>query len=244
MNGRKPSGQSSVVSRQWSVVSRSVVCGLWSAIAPFAIVHSLPVVCHAQAIIEGKVTLPPPDPPIASPPRYGGPVGEIAPADPPVAVVYLEGQFPPASTPSSTTTNQVWQRGLQFRPALLPVRVGTIVTFPNGDDIYHNVFSYSKPKRFDLGRYRKDDKPAAQLFDKPGVVKLYCEIHEHMRGVILVLNTPFFTRTATNGLYRLDPVPAGKYTLKACVDEKHTREKPVELKSGQTLHVDFDLVAH
>ncbi|PWU10393.1 MAG: hypothetical protein C5B50_25630 [Verrucomicrobia bacterium] len=201
---------------------------------------SCPISSHAQAAIEGKVALPAPDPPIASPPRYGGPVGEIASADPPAAVVYLEGQFPPGSIIPTNATTQLWQRGMQFRPALLPVRVGTTVTFPNGDDLYHNVFSYSKPKRFDLGRYRKDDKPAAQVFDKPGVVKLYCEIHEHMRGVILVLNTPFFTRTATNGLYRLDHLPSGKYTLKAWADEKHTFEKPVELKPHETLHVDFD----
>jgi plastocyanin len=193
---------------------------------------------HGEAALEGRVTLPSPPPRTASPPRYAGQVGEIAPADPPAAVVYLEGEFPPAAH-HPPGTNEVWQRGLQFRPGLLPVQVGTTVTFPNGDNLYHNVFSYSKTKRFDLGRYRKGEEPAAQKFDKPGVVKLYCEIHQHMRGVILVLDTPYFTST-TNGLYRLDHLPAGKYQLKAWVDEKRTCEKPVELKNGQTLHVDLD----
>jgi hypothetical protein len=118
--------------------------------------------------------------------------------------------------------------------------VGTPVKFPNGDDFYHNVFSYSKPKRFDLGRYRKDDRPPTQVFDRPGLVKLYCEIHQHMRGFILVLDTPYFTRTQTNGTYHLKDLPAGKYLLKAWVDEKQTCERPVELEAGQTLHVDFD----
>jgi|ERR1035437_2647919 plastocyanin len=194
-----------------------------------------------QAAIEGKVTLPDPEKVAAAPPRYAGQVGEIAPADPPVAVVYLEGAFPASATNSPPGSSKVLQEGMQFRPALLPVRVGTTVSFPNGDDVYHNVFSYSKPKRFDLGRYRKEDKPATQVFDKAGVVKLYCEIHQHMRGVILVLDTPYFTRTETNGVYRLENLPPGHYVLKAWADEKRIAEKPVELVAGQTLHVDFDL---
>jgi hypothetical protein len=122
---------------------------------------------------------------------------------------------------------------------VLPVQLGSAVKFPNGDDFYHNVFSYSKPKRFDLGRYRKDDRPPTQVFDQPGLVKLYCEIHGHMRGFILVLDTPYFIRTQTNGVYRLADLPAGRYTLKAWVDEKRTYEKPVELQAGQTIRVDF-----
>ena len=113
------------------------------------------------------------------------------------------------------------------------------MSFPNDDDFYHNVFSYSKTKRFDLGRYRKTDRPPVEVFDKPGVVKLYCEIHHHMRGVILVLDTPFFVHT-TNGVYRLQGLPAGQYTLKAWIDEKHVYEKPVNLQASQQLHVDFE----
>jgi plastocyanin len=193
-----------------------------------------------QAAVQGKVNLPKPEMSTVPPPHYAGQMGEIAPPDPPTAVVYLEGQFPVSATNQPAVTNLVLQQGMQFRPALLPVRVGTPVIFPNEDDFYHNVFSYSKPKRFDLGRYRKTDKPGLQVFDKPGVVKLYCDIHHHMRGIILVLETPYFIRTQTNGTYRLEDLPAGKYLLKAWVDEKRTWEKPVQLEAGQTLHVDFD----
>lgn len=194
----------------------------------------------AQSMIEGKVTLPKPQPVTAPPPRYTGQVGEIAAPEPPRAVVYLEGEFAQELAKLPPETNQVLQSGMQFRPALLPIRVGTAVAFPNGDDFYHNVFSYSKPKRFDLGRYRKDDRPAPTvMFDKPGVVKLYCEIHQHMRGVILVLDTPHFTCTQTNGFYQLQNVPAGNFLLKAWIDEKHVYEKPVSLEPGQLLHVDF-----
>lgn len=193
-----------------------------------------------QSVIEGRVNLPKAEPVDVAPPRYAGQVGEVAPPDPPLAVVYLEGQFPKA-TNSIHLTNEVLQQGMQFRPGLLPIQAGTAVAFPNGDDFYHNVFSYSKTKRFDLGRYRKTDRPPpVEVFDKPGVVKLYCEIHQHMRGIILVLDTPYFIRTETNGFYRLQDLPSGQYRLKAWVDEKHVYEKLVDLAPGHQLHVDFD----
>jgi len=210
---------------------------LWSACMPI-----WGAVVHGQASIVGKVALPKLEVPAVTPLRYPGQIGEVAPPDPPVAVVYFEGSVPNVTSHSAAVTNQVLrQRGMQFHPALLPIQVGTAVAFPNGDDFYHNVFSYSKPKRFDLGRYRKDDRPPIEIFDKPGVVKLYCDIHQHMRGVILVLDTPYFTSTDTNGLYELRNLPAGNYVLKAWVDEKHVGEKPVSLKPGQRLHEDFDL---
>src|SRR5207244_9048141 len=93
-------------------------------------------------------------------------------------------------------TKQVTQKDLTFIPALLPVRVGTKVEFPSLDDTYHNIFSYSPAKRFDLGRYRPDERPVpSQVFDKLGLVTLRCDIHEHMRGLILVLNTPYLVRS-------------------------------------------------
>jgi plastocyanin len=163
--------------------------------------------------------------------------GGVLSTEPPVAVVYLDGSF---AKPTSPPTKQVVQKNLTFIPSLLPVRVGTKVEFPNLDDTYHSIFSYSPAKRFDLGRYRPEERPIpAQVFDKSGLVTLRCDIHEHMRGLILVLNTPYFVMTDTDGHFRLDGLPAGHHTLKAWIDSRTTREKPVELKSGQTLEVDF-----
>jgi hypothetical protein len=136
-------------------------------------------------------------------------------------------------------TAAVVQEHFQFSPAVLPILVGTAVEFPNLDDSYHNVFSYSKAKRFDLGRYRKDEKPAAITFDKAGVIKLYCEIHPHMRATVLVLDTPHFTRTDTNGNFRLEHLPAGQFTLKVWLNEKTERERAVTLTDGAALRVDF-----
>ncbi len=163
--------------------------------------------------------------------------GTILSTQPPLAVVYLEGSFP---KPSSLPTKQVAQKDLTFVPALLPVQIGTRVEFPNLDDTYHSIFSYSPAKRFDLGRYRPEERPIpSEIFDTPGLVTLRCDIHEHMRGLILVLNTSHFILTDPDGRFRLSGLPSGHYTLKAWIDSKTTREQPVDLKSGQTMRVDF-----
>ena len=163
--------------------------------------------------------------------------GGVLATHPPLAVVYLDGV---GSTPGPRPTKEVTQREMNFLPSLLPVQVGTRVEFPNEDDAYHNIFSYSPPKRFDLGRYRPDERPIpSQVFDKPGLVTLRCDIHEHMRGLILVLDTPHFAVTDADGRFRLAGLPAGKYTLKAWIDSKTVREQPVELKSGSTVTIDF-----
>ena len=203
-----------------------------------AVFPTLPVALLASAAVEGRVELPKSHSAPVQAKRYQIVTkGGVLSTQPPLAIVYLDGSFP---QPASLPMKQVTQKDLTFIPSLLPVRVGTKVEFPNLDDTYHNIFSYSPAKRFDLGRYRPDERPIpTQVFDKPGLVILRCDIHDHMRGLILVLNTPYFVMTDTNGHFRLDGLPAGHYTLKAWIDSRTTREKPVELKSGETLHVDF-----
>ena len=203
-----------------------------------AVFPILPIALLASAAVEGRVELPKSHSAPIQAKRYQIVTkGGVLSTQPPLAVVYLEGSFP---RPASLPTKEVAQKDLTFIPSLLPVRVGTKVEFPNLDDTYHNIFSYSPPKRFDLGRYRPDERPIpTQVFDKPGLVILRCDIHEHMRGLILVLNTPYFVMTDTNGHFRLDGLPAGHYTLKAWIDSRTTREKLVELKNGETFHVDF-----
>jgi plastocyanin len=192
----------------------------------------------ADATVEGRVELPKTHHAPVVTQRYEiiSKGGVLAP-NPPVAVVYLEGHFP---KPVTQPVKQLEQKDLQFVPALLPIQAGTKVEFPNLDDTYHNVFSYSPAKRFDLGRYRPDERPVpSQLFDKPGLVTLRCDIHEHMRGLILVLDTPYFVTTDTGGKFRLSGLPAGQYKLKAWLSSKSTLEKLVELKDGRTLTVEF-----
>ncbi|HZE57427.1 MAG TPA: carboxypeptidase regulatory-like domain-containing protein [Chthoniobacterales bacterium] len=195
---------------------------------------------RAQVAIEGTVQLPKPSVDRGLNQRYSASADiALAPTNPPAAVVYLEGDFRSTQASAAKTPAQVAQKNIAFAPDLLPVLVGTAVEFPNMDDTYHNVFSYSKTKRFDLGRYRKDEKPTTVVFDKPGAVTIHCEIHERMRGTILVLETPYFQKTDPAGRYRLEHLPAGSYVLKAWVAGDDVRQRPVELKTGMTFHVDF-----
>ena len=195
-------------------------------------------VSFSQTMIEGRVTLPL---------KHATPVmnkryqiiteGGVLSTNPPLAVVYLEGSFP---KPLSTTVVEMAQKDMAFVPTLLPVQEGTRVDFPNLDDTYHSIFSYSPAKRFDLGRYRSDERPVpSQRFDVPGLVVLRCDIHEHMRGLILVLDTPYFVITDTAGRYRLAGLPAGHQTLKVWLDSRTTLERPVDLRGGGTLQMDF-----
>lgn len=194
----------------------------------------------AQAVIEGTVQLPKPSAVYSFNQRYAtGADIPIAPTNPPAAVVYLEGNFSAQKDIALRTPGRMAQKNIAFAPDLVPVLVGSVVDFPNMDDTYHNVFSYSKAKRFDLGRYRKNEKPVTVVFDKPGVVTIHCDIHDSMRGTVLVLDTPFFQKTDTAGRYRLENLPVGNYVLKAWVAGDDVRERLVELKAGANLRVDF-----
>ena len=208
------------------------------AICCFAALLAQAGFARAQSAIEGRVALPKA---LAAPvmnKRYDIVTkGGVIATDPPTAVVYLEGAF---ARPAVPPRAQMPQKELAFVIPLLPVQTGTTVEFPNQDDTYHNIFSYSPAKRFDLGRYRSAERPVpAQTFDVPGLVTLHCDIHEHMRGLILVLDTPHFTRSDTEGRYRLTGLPSGRYTLKAWISSKTTLERTLELKNGATVQVDF-----
>src|SRR5205809_5125280 len=199
-----------------------------------AILPLLPVALPASATVEGRVELPKSHSAPVQAKRYQIVTkGGVLSTQPPLAVVYLDGAFPRSG---SAPVKEVAQKDLTFVPALLPIQVGTTVEFPNLDDTYHNIFSYSPTKRFDLGRYRPEERPIpSEVFDKPGLVTLRCDIHEHMSGLILVLNTPYFVVTNPDGGYRLSSLPAGHYTLKAWINSKTTRERPVRLKNDETL---------
>jgi len=199
---------------------------------------TVPAIVRAQASIEGKVALPKAAPSVVVNKRYSIVTKNgIVSTNPPLAVVYLEGSFP---RPMPSPVAQMAQKDLAFVPMLLPVQIGTKVEFPNQDDTYHNIFSYSTPKRFDLGRYRADERPVPfQVFDVPGLVTLHCDIHEHMRGLILVLGTPYFVVTGEDGSYRLSGLPPGRYTLKAWLNSKTTLEHQVELQNGSVTRMDF-----
>lgn len=127
------------------------------------------------------------------------------------SVIYLTGDSLPEITPPDTIPAMA-QKDKMFLPSVLAVGVGYTVGFPNLDPFFHNVFSYSKPKQFDLGRYPKG-KTETVMFDKPGIVKVFCEIHYSMRAYVHVLNTPYFATSDEKGHFVIRDVNPGKYSL-------------------------------
>lgn len=142
--------------------------------------------------------------------KYAGPGAELhKPPDPSPAVVWLEKA--PAGKVEPRTA-EMRQEGLEIRPRVLALPVGSTVNFPNGDDVFHNVFSYSKLKRFDLGRYPKGESKSV-TFEAKGLIDLRCEVHDHIRGYIHLFDHPYYTVAAEDGSYTIPKVPAGTYTL-------------------------------
>lgn len=127
-------------------------------------------------------------------------------------VVYLETAPRSAFDEREPIRAVMDQRHERFVPHVLAVMVGTIVDFPNSDMTYHNVFSLSRAKRFDLGRYAAGKSKSVRM-DRTGVVRVFCDIHSHMSAFILVFNHPFFSVTDTEGRFELPALPAGNYTV-------------------------------
>jgi len=148
-------------------------------------------------------------------------------------VVYLEGAGTRAASRTKGTRPELWQIDQSFEPHVLGVPVGATVDFPNGDLVYHNVFSYSKPKKFDLGYYGKG-KSKSVTFDKPGIVQVFCDIHSTMSAYVLVVDTPFVTQPDENGDYVISNVPNGNYTLKVWHPDLGDRTVKASVGNGVT----------
>ena len=153
-------------------------------------------------------------------------------------VLYVQGA-PAADTvrPTNATMRQDDER---FTPHVLPVLRGSTVDFPNADDVFHNVFSLSSARSFDLGRYPKGSAKSV-TFEESGVVQVFCHIHSDMSAVILVLDNPHFAVPSSAGRYAIDGVPPGEYTVVGW----HERIKPVsrivKVVAGRTSRLDFNI---
>jgi len=126
-------------------------------------------------------------------------------------IVILEGGSLP---PKSAVTRVIEQRNTRFEPDLAVIPVGSSVQFPNSDPIFHNVFSLSGTRSFDLGYYPKGDSRTVK-FDRSGIVQVYCHIHTNMYAAIVVTSSPYFGKPSGDGSFTWSNVPAGHYRLVA-----------------------------
>jgi len=127
-------------------------------------------------------------------------------------VVWVEGAK--GRIRPQTQTASITMRNKAFAPHVVVVPVGGSVQFPNADPIFHNVFSVSGENRFDLELYKRP-KTGTQVFQHPGLVRVYCNIHPQMSAFVMVRDNPYFAKAAADGTYTIEGVPAGTYTLHA-----------------------------
>jgi plastocyanin len=222
------------------LVAGLLACVSFGSLASSAFLGTATATAAASGSIRGRVDL-----------RHPPPLGDRRPnvadlgggvrrdlSDRMQSVVYLaeapRGAFDQAE-PGHAVMNQ---RNETFVPNVLAITAGTTVDFPNSDRIYHNVFSLSKPGPFDLGRYAAGRSKAVR-FDRPGIIRVFCEIHSHMSAFILVFGHRYFTMTDDEGRYRLDGVPPGSYTAVAWNEGTASEPAPVTVPSGGVTELDL-----
>ncbi len=155
------------------------------------------------------------------------------------AVIYLESAPRGAFELDEAAHGTMDQRDQTFVPHVLAITVGTTVDFPNSDLVFHNVFSLSKTRPFDLGRYSRGHSKSVR-FERPGVVQVFCDIHSHMSAYILVFAHRYFAVTDAGGRYSIDHIPPGSYTV-AVWHEGNVRETRVVIvpEAGGTVDATF-----
>jgi len=191
-----------------------------------------------KALTKKRVTLPSYQlrgvtlaaPPLTKPVSGGTGVDELS-----RVVVYLDGSGLNPGVPAKAVLSQ---KNRRFDPEMVVVTVGSTVSFPNLDVIFHNVFSLSKAKQFDLGFFPAGETRTVK-FDRPGIVEVFCHIHPDMSAAILVLPTGSWTRPIDDGSFSLSGIPPGAYELVAWHRSAGFFRRHITVTSGVTPAVDF-----
>jgi len=154
-------------------------------------------------------------------------------------VVYIDRAMT-NGTSVRTSAAVTTQKDASFEPHVLPIAVGSTVRWPNEDEIYHNVFSTSEAKEFNLGLYHKERTPEI-TFDRVGRVDVFCAIHTNMHCIILVLPNAFFSMADARGRFVIKDVPAGTYPLRAWHERMPGQVKEIVVPADGEVKVDFVL---
>jgi len=200
------------------------------------------------ATLRGLVTVPPAPPADAPFKPYAGRASSLPAPERPQrglvtdAVIFVDsfaGDPGPAPAERSQRPTLA-QRGQAFDPRVVVVPAGGTVDFPNLDPVYHNVFSVSPPRRFDLGKYPRGQSRSI-TFQKPGQVNVFCDIHSDMAGFILVVPNRHWARPAADGGYALTDLPAGRYRLLVWHPDFPARVYDVDVPASGDVTLDVSL---
>ena len=195
---------------QMRSISRFITFGLAATVLLAA---AGPAAALQGVTVTGRVTM------LEQGERTSGDVGQ--------AVVWLTGSLAPTGVPGTT---EMATEGKQFVPHLRIVARGASISFPNHDPFNHNVFSVSPESPFDLGVFGRGEVQAAN-FDRAGVVRIFCNVHAQMRGVVLVLDTGLSTQPGADGRFSLADVPPGDYTLHAWHERAPEVTRPLRVRT-------------
>ena len=155
-------------------------------------------------------------------------------------VIYIDQAMPAGAKDGVPPPATLVQRDASFEPHVLPIAAGTTVRWPNEDDIYHNIFSMSGTKAFDLGYYKKEKTPEL-VFDHVGRVDVFCAIHTQMHCIVLVLPNRFFAKADARGRFAIEDVPAGTYRVTAWQERMPAQTREVAVPAEGEVTVDFVL---
>ena len=163
-------------------------------------------------------------------------------------VVFVEGNDSASSNvllqmQKAASPPHISHKEQAFSPRVLVITAGTTVDFKNDDRIYHNAFSLSKAKPFDLGIYPEGTSKYV-TFNEPGLVRVYCNMHPAMISNILVLGNQYFTLTSDDGRFRIGSLPNGNFTLRIWSENAEQQSRVLNVTGNQTLTEDFTAIAH
>jgi plastocyanin len=210
-------------------------------LAVLALQPGTPSSAQQQAPVRGRVVI---DIPTTSkratsayPTRAVTPAQLAPPAEVLNVVVFLSNAPARAVSPRRAG---IRQRNETFVPRVVAVPVGSEVEFPNDDGFYHNVFSLSRTRTFNLGRYPKGTTRGVR-FNRPGIVKIFCDIHSHMSAAVVVFNHPWFAVPDAEGRFEIPDVPVGNRQLTAWHERLGDTTLPIRVEAGRGASVEFTL---
>jgi plastocyanin len=223
-------------------ISKKPSCTLIVVLLTASVAFASPLAVDAQSggVIQGRVQLEDPPPQRRSANRYPGGAAETHTIPSLPAVAYLVGPISSGQGSGSEASAIMTQRDTSFVPSVVFVRAGGSVSFPNDDPFQHNVYSYSRIGTFDLGR-QNPESSAGATFAETGVVEVFCEVHDFMRGAIFVTDNPHSAIVGADGSFRIPGVPEGEHTIAFWHPEHEPLQQAVTVTSGGTATVQVQL---